>query len=252
MLLHRHRPLAGRRRLFGTTDLHAENIIACGPVPVVVDCETLFTPGSGRPSAGWAMRPTGRCGVLLGTVLSSGLLPGRGSGLGWRGVDISAGGALNRRATGGTRCRAGSSTPAPTWHGWRMRPTPVSPGGQPAQPRTGSGRYWPDLLDGFEALTAALERLDRAGRWLPRGRLRRRRCPGRPAPTESYSELARMLWHPVSLHDEPAAVGQRCGPATAQAGPPRRAGDPGVSPAEIADLLQGDIPFFATTTGAAG
>jgi len=30
--------------LFGTTDLHAENLIAAGPTPVVVDCETIFTP----------------------------------------------------------------------------------------------------------------------------------------------------------------------------------------------------------------
>ena len=31
-------------RLLSGSDLHAENLIAHGPHPVVVDCETLFTP----------------------------------------------------------------------------------------------------------------------------------------------------------------------------------------------------------------
>ncbi len=47
-------------RLFGTTDLHAENLIACGPTPILVDCETLFTPIRWSRPRVWGMRSTRR------------------------------------------------------------------------------------------------------------------------------------------------------------------------------------------------
>jgi lantibiotic modifying enzyme len=40
-------------RLVGGTDLHQENLIAAGPVPIVVDCETLFTPHPPAPASGY-------------------------------------------------------------------------------------------------------------------------------------------------------------------------------------------------------
>ncbi|MDQ1738871.1 MAG: hypothetical protein QOE53_523, partial [Pseudonocardiales bacterium] len=76
-------------RLFGTTDLHAENLIAAGPRPVIVDCETLFTPWLRLASMGMGDATDRALQRLYSTVLLSGLLPDRGSELGWRGVDIS-------------------------------------------------------------------------------------------------------------------------------------------------------------------
>ncbi|MFP2913202.1 DUF4135 domain-containing protein, partial [Pyxidicoccus sp. 3LFB2] len=76
-------------RLLGGSDLHAENLIAHGGSPVIVDCETLFTPkppphplGGWGPAGPWSLAAQ----LVGGTVLSIGMLPGRGDGLGWRGV----------------------------------------------------------------------------------------------------------------------------------------------------------------------
>ncbi|HEX5602013.1 MAG TPA: DUF4135 domain-containing protein, partial [Pyrinomonadaceae bacterium] len=81
-------------RLLSGTDLHAENVIAHGRTPVVIDCETLFTPKIPPSPSGYG-GAVDRAGELIArTVLSVGVLPGRGLGLGWRGVDLSAVGML--------------------------------------------------------------------------------------------------------------------------------------------------------------
>src|SRR5262249_18361861 len=81
-------------RLLSGSDLHAENVIAHGGNPVGVGCETLFTPKIPPPPSGYG-GAFDRAGELMArTVLSVGLLPGRGMGLGWRGVDLSAVGML--------------------------------------------------------------------------------------------------------------------------------------------------------------
>ena len=81
-------------RLFSGSDLHAENVIAHGGSPVVVDCEILFTPKIPSSPSGYG-GAFDRAGELMArTVLSVGLLPGRGMGLGFRGVDLSAVGML--------------------------------------------------------------------------------------------------------------------------------------------------------------
>ena len=81
-------------QLLGGTDLHAENVIACGPVPVVVDCETLFTPALPYPPTRFGQAFDRARELVAATVLRTGMLPVRGAALGWRGVDISAVGAL--------------------------------------------------------------------------------------------------------------------------------------------------------------
>src|SRR5262249_45557074 len=83
-------------RLLGGSDLHAENLVAAGPVPVVVDCETLFTPQPARRPSGYGLAADRAAHLVSGSVLRSGLLPGRGLALGWRGVDVSAAGAPPR------------------------------------------------------------------------------------------------------------------------------------------------------------
>ncbi|MGI8667877.1 MAG: type 2 lanthipeptide synthetase LanM family protein [Jatrophihabitans sp.] len=232
--------------LLSATDLHAENLIACGPVPVVIDCETLFSPRAPAPASGYGAA-VDRAAALLGhTVLSSGLLPGRGSALGWRGVDVSAAGALpGQQPLGqapqiidaGTDLARLGSGPLP----------PMQAANQPSdEPQL--HRFWPRVVAGFDELTDRLHRLDAAGR-LEEPLIRFADVEMRRVlrATEAYAELGRMLWHPVSLHDEAAAI-QRASELLLKqaAASPSAPVDPAVVAAEVAELLDGDVPFFWT------
>ncbi len=234
-------------RLLGTTDLHAENVIACGPTPVVIDCETLFTPAQPVRPAGMGDALDQATLLLTGTVLGSGLLPSRGLGLGWRGVDISAAGSLPGQQP---TIEVPAIVDAGTDHARLAMASVPSPDtlNHPS-PRPDLDVYWPHVLEGFDELTDRLLTLDRDGSLGPafaafgdvdiRAVLRA---------TESYAELGRMLWHPVSLHGEPAAV-QRAEALLAKQCEtmPSAPSDPAVIAAEVAELLIGDIPYFGTT-----
>ena len=234
-------------RLFGTTDLHAENVIACGPTPVVIDCETLFTPTYEIKPAGMGDALDQAARLLAGSVLTSGLLPNRGLGLGWRGVDISAAGALPGQQP---MIEVPQIVDAGTDHARLALASIPSPESlNHPSPRPDLEVYWPHVLDGFDELTDRLVGLDRSGSLAAafaafgdvdiRAVLRA---------TESYAELGRMLWHPVSLHDEPAAVERAAGLLAKQSeAMPAAPSDPAVIAAEVAELLIGDIPYFGTT-----
>ena len=236
-------------RLLGGSDLHAENLIAVGPVPIVVDCETLFTPRPPARTSGYGLAPDRASGLVAGTVLGTGLLPGRGLALGWRGVDMSAMGSLPGQQPktrlpvivdeGTDRARMGYAE------------LPVEIAGNHPSPAPVLGRYWEHVVTGFDELTGRLERLDRDGALDPllvpfadvviRVVLRS---------TENYAELGRMLWHPRSLNDEPAARRHAADLLARQsANVPGRPDDPAVIDAEVDDLLVSDVPMFTTTPG---
>jgi type 2 lantibiotic biosynthesis protein LanM len=234
-------------RLLGGSDLHAENVIACGPVPVVVDCETLFTPQPPPKPSGFGLAFDRGSAMVGVTVLRTGLLPNRGMALGWRGVDSSAAGALPGQqppaqaaviaVAGSDRARIGFAPGQP-------RPGTSHPSPEPAP-----AAYWDQVLAGFAELTSTLKAMDHAGALEPLLD-RFADCPVRVVlrATESYAELARMLWHPVSLHDQATAVGRATRVLAAMAEQaPQAPSDPQVIAAEIADLLTGDVPYFATT-----
>jgi type 2 lantibiotic biosynthesis protein LanM len=233
-------------RLVGGNDLHAENLIAHGRHPVIVDCETLFVPKIPPSPSGYGQALDRAVELVSGTVLSVGLLPGRGLGLGWRGVDNSALGMLPGEQptmlmpgileAGSDEARIGF-TPA------ALPPAQNHPSPQPAL-----AQYWPDVLRGFDEMTGTLRELDAAG--VLRTRLEPfANCRIRVVPraTEVYAEIGRMLWHPVSLHkEEPARqrafeLLERMSKNVSIA-----PSDPAVINAEIDDLLEGDIPFFST------
>src|ERR1700752_1478709 len=233
-------------RLLSGSDLHAENVIAQGGSPVVVDCETLFTPKI-PPSPSGNGEAFDRAGELIArTVLSVGVLPGRGMGLGWHGVDLSGVGMLPgqqpmQRQPGIIGAGTDEARVGPI-----LVEAPVSQ--NHPSPRPALAEYWPEVLRGFDDLTATLQRLDAAGSLGPRLRVFedcRIRVVVRA--TEVYAEIARMLWHPVSLHNpEPArqrAFGllQKMGAKVSLA-----PSDPAVINAEIDELLEGDIPYFFT------
>jgi len=71
-----------------------------------------------------------------------------------------------------------------------------------------------------------------------------------PRATEVYAELGRMLWHPVSLHKPDEAVA-RAHELLMRMGLRVRIApsDPAVVSGEVADLLEGNVPFFTTIAG---
>ncbi|MDR6593178.1 type 2 lanthipeptide synthetase LanM family protein [Saccharothrix longispora] len=233
-------------RLVAGTDLHGENIIAHGPVPVVVDCESVFTPRPPHPPTG-AGEATDRVAEQLnGTVLRTGLLPGRGAGLGWRGVDGSAmGGLPGEQPSLGLPelVGAGTDTARMAIVPQRMAPTRNLPSPSPRLVR-----HWPRVVAGFDEMAARITRLDDAGGLAPllAGFAD---CVVRVIvrDTESYTELARMLWHPTALHDQDTAELRARALLARHSMNTRGPGDPDVHRAEVADLLVGDIPVFTTT-----
>ena len=232
-------------RLLSGSDLHAENMIAQGAKPVIVDCETLFTPNVSAPPSGYG-NALDRAFEFIGqSVVNSGLLPTRGVGLGWRGVDISGVGMLPGQQPmqrilqivepGSDRAHVG-----PTF-GEAPR-TPNHPSAQPVL-----AEHWPEVLRGFDELTATLQRLDASGDLRPRlHRFEDCRIRVVPRGTEVYAEIGRMLWHPVSMHNEERARNRAFEVLRRMAlTVPLAPNDPVVINAEIDDLLEGDTPYFS-------
>lgn len=234
-------------RLIGGTDLHQENLIAAGPVPVVIDCETLFTPRQPHPPSGYGEAADAAVELVAGSVLGTGLLPGRGLVLGWRGIDNSAIGSLPGQQpapdipvivdAGTDRARVG------------LVKAPRRPAANHPHPEPVLGRYWDHVVSAFTEQTARLRALDRVG-GLAAPLAAFADVPVRAVlrSTETYAELGRMLWHPAALHDEaPAAAKARDLLAMHAGNAPDAPADPAVIAAEVAELLVGDIPFFTTT-----
>ena len=233
-------------RLLGGSDLHAENLIARGATPVVVDCETLFTPKIPPSPSGYGAALDRATELVTNTVITVGLLPGRAPGLALHGVDASALGNLPGQQPmqqhldiingGSDEARVGAVTVAAALS--QNHPSP-----QPAL-----AEYWPEVLSGFDDVTATLRRLD-AARTL-RKRLRVfKGCRIRVVlrRTEAYAEIARMLWHPVSLHRPEEARRRGFELLKKMADNVSMApSDLTVINAELDDLLEGDIPYFST------
>ncbi|GHI04070.1 lanthionine synthetase [Streptomyces cellostaticus] len=232
-------------RFCGGTDMHAENMIATGPVPVIVDAETLFDAPAPFPPSGRGDAVDVAAAAIRRTVLRTGLLPVRGTGFALGGVDISGVGALPGQqplipspviADGGTAAARFQvdlvTMPTAANH---PSPTPVL------------SAYWDRILAGFREMTAHLRRpgVD-PYRLLSRFEGARARRILRP--TQAYVDIGRMLWHPASLHDEAAAVERardilRRNAEVLPGAPTDRA----AIDAEIADLLAGDVPMSGFT-----
>lgn len=229
-------------RLLGGTDLHAENLVACGPTPVIVDCETVFTPHAPDAASGLGSA-TDQAVRLVRAMLRTRLLPARrGDG---RQEDGSAAGNLPDHQPEGTApaiIDQGTDTARLGTRSTRPRRALNHPSPQP-QPHV----HWPQLLAGFDEVSQRLVELDRAGRLEPvLDRFRRCRVRVVARSTATYGELGWMLWHPVSLHDEPAAVRRATELMSTAPGEPH---DPATVAAEIAELLCGDVPVFTALAG---
>lgn len=232
-------------RLLSGSDLHAENVIAQGGSPVVVDCETLFTPKISPSPSGYG-GAFDRAGELMArTVLSVGVLPGRGMGLGWRGVDLSGVGMLPGQQPMQRQQGIIDAGTDEAHVDAILVEAPMSQNHPSPQPAL--AEYWPEVLRGFDELTATLQRLNATGSLRPRLRVFED-CRIRVVlrATEVYAEIGRMLWHPVSLHNPEPARQRAFGLLQKMAANVSMApSDPAVINAEIDELLEGDIPYFS-------
>lgn len=239
----------GVLRFVGGTDMHAENMIAAGPVPVIVDAETLFDAPAPFPPSGRGDAVDTAAAAIRRTVLRTGLLPVRGTGFALGGVDISGVGALpGQQPRIPTPVIAGGGT-ADAHLEVDLVTLPVA--GNHPSPSPVLSAYWDRVLDGFREMTAHLRGLGgRADALLARFEGAEARRILRP--TQAYVDIGRMLWHPASLHDEAAAVARgrdilRRNAEVLPGAPTTAAGIDG----EIADLLAGDVPLFSFTVDAA-
>ncbi|MEY9946493.1 type 2 lanthipeptide synthetase LanM family protein [Kitasatospora sp. GAS1066B] len=233
-------------RLVGGTDLHAENLLAHGPVPIVVDAESLFTPDPPTEPSGRGDAVDLAARTVRTTVLRTGILPMRLDGYTLAGVDLSAAGGLPGQQpripmpviVDGGRDTARMELTAVEVRAARNHPSPAPV----------LARHWQQVLTGFAEITEQLRRLDEKGEL--RSALERfDGCEVRVIrrPTQAYMEIGRMLWHPASLHDPAAALERARDILTRNArGNPVAPREAAEIEAEIGDLLRGDVPVFTS------
>ncbi|MEU6279018.1 type 2 lanthipeptide synthetase LanM family protein [Streptomyces sp. NPDC047028] len=225
------------------TDLHAENVIACGAHPVVVDVETLFHPAwQPRTDVGDDPAPA----ALDDSVARTGLLP-------WLlstdagDVDVSAfGGGGPDAAALSVRDWAGLGTdtlrlvrrPAPA-PGGANRPTlhgrTVEPLDHGDSLRTGFALGYRAVLAGAEELTGADGALARFAGHPTRVVMR---------PSHVYATMLAESVAPERLTSREAHAAAFAG-LTAETGLPHLRE---LAPYERADLLAGDLPLFTGRT----
>ncbi|MFJ6440148.1 type 2 lanthipeptide synthetase LanM [Streptomyces sp. NPDC091649] len=225
------------------TDLHHENLIACGPHPVLVDVETLFHPPLGPARSA---DPAAR--ALHDSVHRVGLLPQLLVG------DTTA---LDMSAIGGGRA-ASSPIETADWadagtdrmrlvrRAGRFTESANRPrlGGEAADPSA----YTEALCGGFRAAyTAISEHRDRLLH--ADGLLRlfaRDEVRVVPRPTWTYTTLLDESTHPDLMRDAAERHRVLSLLRTPLLGVPAL---PGLEDEEIAELWCGDVPVFATRPG---
>ncbi|MEO9599099.1 type 2 lanthipeptide synthetase LanM family protein [Parasphingorhabdus sp.] len=233
-------------RLLGGTDLHAENLIAHRDMPVLVDCETLFTPNVKPVPSGYGDAYDYCSELTRGGVLAIGLLPDRGQALGWRGIDMSGVGGLSGqqpKTSIPAIVDAGRDTARVEMVTAELPRSANHPSKDPA-----ITRYWPDIVDHFKKLSTILRSLDQAGKLEPQlDGFRDRQIRVVVRPTETYAEIERMLWHPASLAN-PEAARQKAESLMAEMAEniSYAPSDPMIISAEVTELRHGDIPVFTT------
>ncbi|MET4726990.1 type 2 lantibiotic biosynthesis protein LanM [Lysobacter enzymogenes] len=228
-------------RLLGGTDIHLENLVAAGPVPYVVDVESLFAPQ--RPAAPSRYGPAYDLAqeLIQNSVLRTGIVPFRSPVLGFGRADLSAAGSLPGEQPqlqvpvivddGTTQARV------------EMIEAELSASQNHPSPKPEVSRYWDQISDGFLDASRHLRALDADGALAPllaafegcRARDVRRT-------TQAYVEVGRMLWHPASLHEEDKAIERAR--ALFSRSPSAQAPSPEQIAVEIDDLRYGDIPAF--------
>ncbi|MGW6585252.1 type 2 lanthipeptide synthetase LanM family protein [Streptomyces globisporus] len=225
------------------TDLHHENLIACGPHPVLVDVETLFHPPLGPARSA---DPAAR--ALHDSVHRVGLLPQLLVG------DTTA---LDMSAIGGGRAASSPIETADWAEAGTDRMRLVRRAGRFTEsanrPRLGTeaadpSTYTEALCDGFRAGYTAIHdhRDDLLSAEGPMWRFARDEVRVVPRPTWTYTTLLDESTHPDLMRDAAERHRVLSLLRTPLLGVPALSG---VEDEEIAELWCGDVPVFATRPG---
>lgn len=237
-------------RLIGGTDIHLENLIAVGPTPVVVDPESVFCLPIGLTASGYGHAYDLAAMLMQNSVLRTGIVPFRASGLGMDGVDLSAAGALPGEQPKVRVPVLLQEADTPPRLG--MMETDFAPAQNHPTAHPDVSRFWDEISSGFMAASARLRELDRSGR-LHALLLPFEGCEVRAIkrPTMAYAEIGRMLWHPASLHNEQAAIDRALDLLVRNAAISAAASaDPVEVKEEIDAMRHGDIPLFSAVLDA--
>mgnify|MGYP000222544461 CR=1 FL=1 len=237
-------------RLIGGTDIHLENLIAVGPTPVVVDPESVFCLPIELAASEYGHAHDLAAMLMHNSVLRTGIVPFRTSGLGMDGVDLSAAGALpgeQPKVRVPVLLQEANSAPR-----LGMMETDFAPAQNHPTPHPDVSRFWDEISTGFMDASARLRELD------SNGHLRDllaafEGCEVREIkrPTMAYAEIGRMLWHPASLHNEPAAIDRALDLLVRNAAvAPAASSDPVEVREEIDAMRHGDIPLFTAVLDA--
>ncbi len=237
-------------RLIGGTDIHLENLIAVGPTPVVIDAESVFCLPIEMAASGYGHAHDLAAMLMRNSVLRTGIVPFRTSGLGMDGVDLSAAGALpgEQPKVRVPVLMEEANTPPRLC----MMETDFAPAQNHPSPRPDVSRFWDEISSGFMAASSRLRELDHSGR-LDDLLAPFAGCEVREIkrPTMAYAEIGRMLWHPASLHNEPAAVDRALDLLVRNAAiSPAASAEPAEVLQEIDDMRFGDIPLFSAVLDA--
>ncbi len=238
-------------RLIGGTDIHLENLIAVGPVPVVVDSESVFSKPVEIAETGYGQAYDIAVRLMRNSVLRTGIVPFRTAGLGMEGVDLSAAGALPGEQPKVQVPVIVDDAGAPPRLGLVEADFAVAQ--NHPSPAPDVSRFWDYISTGFMQASRHLRALDASGELdtLLRSFVG---CEVRDVrrPTMAYAELGRMLWHPASLHDETRAVATATDLLVRNAAvAPAASADPVTVRGEIDAMRHGDIPIFTSVLDAA-
>jgi type 2 lantibiotic biosynthesis protein LanM len=226
------------------TDMHCENLIACGDQPMLVDVETLFHPAFTSLTRNG---PDPAAAALHRSVARTALLPT---------LMLGEHGALDVSAFGGGN---GEQSPGevPHWTGagtddMRLARGPLPYAGGANRPvlagaEVDAGMYRQSLLSGFRAAYESL--VDRRAELLAPGGVlaafagEEIRLVMRP--TQVYVTLLTDSTHPAHL-----TAGAARPEAFASLGEDHgKAHLPALVPHEITELCDGDVPVFTTAAG---
>ena len=231
-------------RLLGGTDIHHENLIAEGAVPVVIDVESLFAVIPKRVASGYGQAYDAAQALISNSVVRTGIVPYRGSGAGFDGADLSAAGALpEQQPKMGMPVIDGAGT---TTARLKMIEVDVGRAQNHPSPQPNVEPYWDRISEGFLCASETLRGLDSRGELEPLlGAFAGCAIRDIRLPTQIYAEIGRMLWHPASLHNEARAI-ERARQLFASNAKVSllAASTPEEIDAGIGALLDGDIPVF--------
>ena len=186
--------------LLAGSDIHCENLIASGPVPVIVDPECLFAKNWGAKDMGKGEAYVEATRMISGSVLRSGIVPYRSPFDALKGVELSSMAASAEKESevvGPTLVDEGTVNARIA----KGRITLDTPKSMPS-PKNIFMQHVEDVFDGFAQTNHLLRGLDSSGQ-LNSLLQEFRSCRVRDLyrPTQVYAEVRQMLWHPASLHD---------------------------------------------------